>query len=262
VLDAKQGYYREPVATLDFASLYPSIMMAHNLCYSTLLPRDRSALLHMHIHCTRCLAVLLLAPCNLLAPLAFSSTRQHLESWGAALLASAHHASKETCYNPLTCVRMTAVCACPANCLATASGGVLLCVFQPGHVCPRLHELPKEDVIRTPTGDSFVRAHRTKGILPEILEELLAARKRAKKDLAAATDPFVAAVMNGRQLALKVHPARHYAAALFLQMLQAQPLGCRLHKHQMVQCSCQVATWLHKLMLAEAQGWTAHICQP
>ena len=41
VLDAKQGYYREPVATLDFASLYPSIMMAHNLCYSTLLPRDR-----------------------------------------------------------------------------------------------------------------------------------------------------------------------------------------------------------------------------
>ena len=43
VLDAKQGYYREPVATLDFASLYPSIMMAHNLCYSTLLPRDRSS---------------------------------------------------------------------------------------------------------------------------------------------------------------------------------------------------------------------------
>lgn len=41
MLDAKQGYYRQPVATLDFASLYPSIMMAHNLCYTTLLPRDR-----------------------------------------------------------------------------------------------------------------------------------------------------------------------------------------------------------------------------
>lgn len=41
VLDAKQGFYRTPVATLDFASLYPSIMMAHNLCYSTLLPPDR-----------------------------------------------------------------------------------------------------------------------------------------------------------------------------------------------------------------------------
>ena len=41
VLEAKQGFYSMPVATLDFASLYPSIMMAHNLCYTTLLPRDR-----------------------------------------------------------------------------------------------------------------------------------------------------------------------------------------------------------------------------
>ena len=30
-------YYDIPVATLDFASLYPSIMMAHNLCYTSLL---------------------------------------------------------------------------------------------------------------------------------------------------------------------------------------------------------------------------------
>ena len=29
-----------PIATLDFASLYPSIMMAHNLCYTTLLTKD------------------------------------------------------------------------------------------------------------------------------------------------------------------------------------------------------------------------------
>ena len=43
-----------------------------------------------------------------------------------------------------------------------------------------------------------------KGILPEILEELLSARKRAKADLKAATDPFMKAVLDGRQLALKV----------------------------------------------------------
>ena len=78
--------------------------------------------------------------------------------------------------------------------------------------------MPKEDVTRTPSGDSFVRAHRTKGILPEILEELLGARKRAKKDLAAATDPFVAAVMNGRQLALKVAPAAHSTPAATLAL--------------------------------------------
>merc|ERR1719440_1674800 len=33
VLDPITGYYAKPIATLDFASLYPSIMMAHNLCY-------------------------------------------------------------------------------------------------------------------------------------------------------------------------------------------------------------------------------------
>ena len=42
------------------------------------------------------------------------------------------------------------------------------------------------------------------GILPEILEELLAARKRAKADLKKATDPLERAVLDGRQLALKV----------------------------------------------------------
>jgi DNA polymerase delta subunit 1 len=40
--------------------------------------------------------------------------------------------------------------------------------------------------------------------LPEILEELLAARKRAKADLKEATDPLEKAVLDGRQLALKV----------------------------------------------------------
>lgn len=37
VIEPTKGYYLEPIATLDFASLYPSIMIAHNLCYSTLI---------------------------------------------------------------------------------------------------------------------------------------------------------------------------------------------------------------------------------
>lgn len=35
VIDPKRGFYSNPLATLDFSSLYPSIMMAHNLCYTT-----------------------------------------------------------------------------------------------------------------------------------------------------------------------------------------------------------------------------------
>lgn len=37
VIEPVKGFYRDPIATLDFASLYPSIIMAHNLCYSTLV---------------------------------------------------------------------------------------------------------------------------------------------------------------------------------------------------------------------------------
>jgi len=37
VLDAQTGAYYAPITALDFASLYPSIMRAHNLCYSSLV---------------------------------------------------------------------------------------------------------------------------------------------------------------------------------------------------------------------------------
>jgi len=41
VLDPIKSYYQVPICTLDFASLYPSIMQAYNLCYSTLMsPQD------------------------------------------------------------------------------------------------------------------------------------------------------------------------------------------------------------------------------
>lgn len=108
VIDPDTGFYEDPIATLDFASLYPSIIMAHNLCYSTLIRPQQLSL------------------------------------------------------------------------------------------------MKPEEYSETPTGDCFVRKHVKKGILTEILEELLAARKKAKKDLKAEEDPFMRSVLNGRQLALKI----------------------------------------------------------
>lgn len=52
--------------------------------------------------------------------------------------------------------------------------------------------------------DFFATSKRRKGLLPTILEDLIAARKRAKADLKNETDPFKRAVLDGRQLALKV----------------------------------------------------------
>ena len=108
VIEPKKAYYEVPIATLDFASLYPSIMQAYNLCYSTLVSNQD------------------------------------------------------------------------------------------------VDKLPPNTCEKSPTGHIFVKSSYRKGILPQILDELLAARKRAKKDMAAATDPMEKAVQNGRQLALKI----------------------------------------------------------
>ncbi|XP_035674123.1 DNA polymerase delta catalytic subunit-like [Branchiostoma floridae] len=109
VIEPAKGYYDTPIATLDFSSLYPSIMMAHNLCYTTLLstPSSRAS-------------------------------------------------------------------------------------------------LSPDQFIKTPSGNFFVKKTLRKGLLPEILENLLSARKKAKADLKKETDPFRKSVLDGRQLALKI----------------------------------------------------------
>uniref|UniRef100_A0A1B0B962 DNA polymerase n=1 Tax=Glossina palpalis gambiensis TaxID=67801 RepID=A0A1B0B962_9MUSC len=110
VIEPKRGYYADPISTLDFASLYPSIMMAHNLCYTTLVQ---------------------------------PGTKEKLG-------------------------------------------------------------LKDDQVERTPSNNMFVKAGVRRGLLPEILESLLAARKRAKNDLKFETDSFKRKVLDGRQLALKI----------------------------------------------------------
>ncbi|KAJ8251044.1 hypothetical protein GJAV_G00216620 [Gymnothorax javanicus] len=110
VMEPEKGYYNIPITVLDFSSLYPSIMMAHNLCYTTLLKKGS------------------------------------VERLG----------------------------------------------------------LSPEQFIETPTGDLFVKSSVRKGLLPEILENLLSARTRAKAELKRETDPFKKQVLDGRQLALKM----------------------------------------------------------
>ncbi|CAH8567170.1 unnamed protein product [Heterobilharzia americana] len=114
---------QQVMTTLDFASLYPSIMMAHNLCYTTLLQVNTSP-----------------------------------------------HGS---------------------------TGGGIQAVVQ-------RYNLTDEDYIKTPTGAYFVKSHIRQGILPEILQQLLSARKKAKAELANETDPLRKRVLDGRQLALKI----------------------------------------------------------
>lgn len=64
--------------------------------------------------------------------------------------------------------------------------------------------LRPDQVYTSPNGFKFVRKEVREGILPMIETELLAARKRAKKQMAEATDPLTKSVYDGKQLALKV----------------------------------------------------------
>lgn len=65
--------------------------------------------------------------------------------------------------------------------------------------------LEEGDFTKAPDGGgSFVKPSVRKGILPMILEDLINARKQARAQLAKETDPFKKAVLDGRQLALKV----------------------------------------------------------
>lgn len=124
VIEPLRGFYEDPIATLDFSSLYPSIMMAHNLCYTT-------------------------------------------------LIASAPTLS------------------------------VLKCSITQ-YIADKGLDLGEDDYVRTPNGDYFVKPNKQSGLLPTILQELLSARKKAKQDLKNETDPFKRAVLDGRQLALKI----------------------------------------------------------
>ena len=68
----------------------------------------------------------------------------------------------------------------------------------------RLALVEGQDYVVTPNKNYFVTTSRRKGLLPDVLEHLLAARKAAKADLKKETDPLRRAVLDGRQLALKV----------------------------------------------------------
>lgn len=42
ILEPESKFYTDPVVVLDFQSLYPSMVIAYNLCFSTCLGRVRN----------------------------------------------------------------------------------------------------------------------------------------------------------------------------------------------------------------------------
>lgn len=67
-----------------------------------------------------------------------------------------------------------------------------------------IFSLSPEQYSITPTNNYFVKSSVRKGLLPQILESLICARKKAKAELKNETDSFKKKVLDGRQLALKI----------------------------------------------------------
>lgn len=82
--------------------------------------------------------------------------------------------------------------------------------------------------------DWFVKPSRRKGLLPTILEDLISARKRAKADLKKETDPFKRAVLDGRQLALKVSLLvwRDFLIAVYSYLCRSAQIRCMVLPEQ------------------------------
>jgi len=138
VLPPIPGFYDDPIAVLDYGSLYPASMIEFNISYETYINNDE------HKNMSNCR----------LNSIEFDEDYNN-ENKGKVFKK---------------------------------------CTFA---------ELLKEEVKDEKERDMLPNLD-NKGILPSLLMEVLAARKIAKKQMAAAKTPFEKSVYNGKQLALKV----------------------------------------------------------
>ena len=184
VLPPVRGYYDVPIATLDFASLYPSIMMAHNLCLSTLMSPEQRARFHPDNFEVTPIGVAFVR-----APKQFDG--KTLEKLGIAKLED----------------------------VGLVKGTHYMCdvderrpyLKTPGRIAldaaRKLNLVEGPDYVPVPDSDPpavELDCTRRHGILPRILVSLLTRRAEAKKLMAAAKDSAMKAVYNGRQLSLKI----------------------------------------------------------
>jgi len=154
VLEPIPGFYDDPIAVLDYGSLYPSTMIENNISYETYvkgkLKGDQVDIIQ--------------------------------EEKTEFDLFSSDNKTESSCrYNPI---------------YIREYGGKFdkTCVY-----AEPLLEKPKDEKDK-----KMMPNLKGKGIIPSLLQDLLTARKAAKKQMENAKDPFKKAVYNGKQLALKV----------------------------------------------------------
>ena len=215
VIEPIRGFYTLPVVTLDFASLYPSIMIARNLSHDTHLP---GGLLPSELR-----AAFIAADAQLQA--ALQSLREATAeadntktiAYAAADAAASAAAAAADAFVAASVVISTEVDVENLRAVATELQTKKIALetkvnrlYVPDEDVGdgvRMRAMTDDDVFRSPIGEVFATIKNRRGILPRILDELLSARRFAKKAMAEAEDrgdTHMYAVMDKRQLAIKV----------------------------------------------------------
>lgn len=209
VVEPLRGFYTEPVATLDFASLYPSIMLADNNSHDTWLASGK-------------------LPSGRSVKRALAERNETSSSASAASSSSSSSSSSAAAAAAAAATATATASAKPKEGKQEVSDATLGDddsfdydddapeveeFLQPPEIAvPQNYEsgnaeLTDDDIVITPTGDLFVKESVRRGLLPTILNELLSQRRVAKRKMAEAEeagDMHMKMVYDKRQLALKV----------------------------------------------------------
>lgn len=187
VLNPKRGFYsdKQPIATLDFNSLYPTIIIAHNLCYSTMISDTPDIAFLVQTYAK--------SQGKDLSSIDVSAYKQRLSSLLRLEGASVSIAADETNDTDDSDDSEDGPKRSSNKSLAVQKDTATLCL-----------SASNELITVTPIKARFLKRSVFPGILPKILQVLLDARKKAKQDMKKATDPLAKDVLNGRQLALKL----------------------------------------------------------
>jgi len=198
VLPPTRGIYQEPIATLDFASLYPSIIQADNLSYETLVQNPSE--LDEGVPVSR-IRVEQGALWDVPVGVVQGSTRLRGatdDTQFMRMLATLEPGHKVILG---TTKKTDPVEGDPIEVRAVDYKAASIELVSPvstvvGAVTIKRIKLLVEHV--------YTYVQHVEGVLPRICKNLLTARKKAKKEMALTDDPVRKGLLNGKQLALKV----------------------------------------------------------
>ncbi|KAK1349266.1 DNA polymerase delta catalytic subunit [Hamiltosporidium tvaerminnensis] len=197
VMDPVKGFYEDCVAVMDFSSLYPSIMISKNLCYSTLVRKKDFKEI-----CGNKNGEFEKESVSYEDSIGESELEGMDEEYDKGLDEGVCDKDIDVGVNDRSNDNYH-----PLNTSTDKQQGVNNNKDKqhPFNNTPNnYHPFNTNDLCLTPTNNLFVKKDILEGLLPIILKELLEERKKAKKSLEIEKNEQTKASLNARQLALKI----------------------------------------------------------